>query len=123
MGSCLMKATWCNMNLLSWIMKKIAGYERNKNKKGLKTAITFFHVLIPLLNALPSADALKTYVSWSTNQFCPVSPSRKVHMDQALELAKIEILPNLKPQKAYEKRLSTIMAKENLGFLDLGLVV
>lgn len=46
-------------NLLSWITKKIAGYERNANKKGLKKAIAFFRVLIPLLNALPSGDALK----------------------------------------------------------------
>jgi cohesin complex subunit SA-1/2 len=49
----------------------------------------------------------------------PPSLSRKAHMDQALELAKVEILPNLKlwePQRAYEKRLSTIMAKENRRF-------
>lgn len=49
-------------NLLSWIAKKIAGYEKNKNKKGLKTAIVFFRVLVPLLNSLPSVDALKVYV-------------------------------------------------------------
>lgn len=51
-------------SLLSWITKKIAGYEKNKNKKGLKTAVAFFRVLLPLLNALPSADALKMYVFW-----------------------------------------------------------
>lgn len=54
-------------NLLSWITKKITGYEKNNNKKGLKTAILFFRVLVPLLNALVGADALKMYLSiiWS----------------------------------------------------------
>jgi len=46
-------------NLLSWIIKRIAGYQKNNNKKGLKSAITFFRALIPLLNAVPSAEALK----------------------------------------------------------------
>ena len=42
-------------------------------------------------------------------------------MDQIFEIAKIAVLPNLKlwePQKAYEKRLGAIMAKENREFLE-----
>jgi len=37
-------------------------------------------------------------------------------MDQALEEAKVEISPTTKvwePQRSYEKRLTTIMAKDN----------
>jgi cohesin complex subunit SA-1/2 len=105
-------------NLITWITKKIAGYEKNKNKKGLKTAIAFFRVLIPLLNALPSPDALKVYVLCGLASFFSIDVSfpRKAHMDQTFEVVKVEILPNMKlwePQRAYEKRLSAIMAKEN----------
>jgi cohesin complex subunit SA-1/2 len=46
-------------NLLSWIAKRIATYENNKNKKSLKSAIGFFRVLMPLLGAIQSRDALK----------------------------------------------------------------
>ncbi|KAF8902622.1 hypothetical protein CPB84DRAFT_1961568 [Gymnopilus junonius] len=87
-------------NLLSWVIKRIAAYENNKNKKSLKSAITFFRVLIPLLGPIQSRDALKL----------------KAHMDQAFAEAKVEIAPSSKqwePQRAYEKRLSTIMSKDN----------
>jgi cohesin complex subunit SA-1/2 len=46
-------------NLISWIGKRIATYENNKNKKSLKTAIGFFRVLMPLLGAVQNRDALK----------------------------------------------------------------
>ena len=46
-------------NLLSWIGKRIATYENNKNKKSLRAAIGFFRVLMPLLGAVQSRDALK----------------------------------------------------------------
>ena len=54
------------MNLLSWIAKRIAVYENNKNKKSLKQAIGFFKVLVPLLGAIQSRDALKM---WDTQHF------------------------------------------------------
>lgn len=46
-------------NLLTWIGKRLATYESNKNKKSRKTAILFFRVLIPMLTTLDSRDALK----------------------------------------------------------------
>jgi len=46
-------------NLLSWVAKRIAAYENNKNKKSLRQAIAFFKVLVPLLGAIQSRDALK----------------------------------------------------------------
>lgn len=45
--------------LLSWIVKRIAVYESNKNKKSLKSAISFFRVLTPLLGTIQSREALK----------------------------------------------------------------
>ncbi|KAF7343491.1 Cohesin subunit psc3 [Mycena venus] len=62
-------------NALSWIAKRIAGYEANGNKKSLRVAITFFRVLIPLLAVIQSRDAMKI----------------KAHMDQVLAQAKVEV--------------------------------
>ncbi|KAF9559794.1 hypothetical protein CPC08DRAFT_666116 [Agrocybe pediades] len=87
-------------HLISWIGKRIMGYEANKNKKSLRLAIAFFKVLLPLLSTLHSRDALKI----------------KAHMDQVFAEAKIEIPPSSKiwePQRAYEKRLNAIMSKDN----------
>lgn len=89
-------------NLLTWIVKRIGTYEAAKNKKARKTAISFFRVLQPLLAAVDSRDALKI----------------KAHMDQVLAQAKIEVPPSSKiwePQRAYEKKLSSIMAKDKGG--------
>ncbi|KAG1740516.1 uncharacterized protein EDB91DRAFT_353827 [Suillus paluster] len=89
-------------NLLTWIVKRIGTYEAAKNKKSRKTAILFFRVLQPLLIAVDSRDALKI----------------KAHMDQVLAQAKIEVPPSSKiwePQRAYEKKLSSIMAKDKGG--------
>jgi len=85
--------------LLTWIGKRLATYENNKNKKSRKTAILFFRVLIPMLANLDSRDALKI----------------KAHMDQVLAQAKIEVLAASKqwePQRAYEKKLGTLMTKD-----------
>lgn len=49
--------------LLSWIAKRIAGYESNGNKKSLRIAITFFRALIPLLSGIQSRDAMKMWVA------------------------------------------------------------
>lgn len=45
--------------LLTWIGKRLAAYENNKNKKGRKTAVLFFKVLQPLLAPVDNRDALK----------------------------------------------------------------
>ncbi|KAG5641552.1 hypothetical protein DXG03_004787 [Asterophora parasitica] len=85
--------------LLSWIAKRLAIYESNKNKITLRSAILFFKVLMPLLGAIPSRDALKI----------------KAHMDQVLAQAKVDVSPTSKawePKRAYEKRLTTAMLKE-----------
>ncbi|KAJ7757031.1 hypothetical protein B0H16DRAFT_1371104 [Mycena metata] len=83
---------------LSWIAKRIAGYEANGNKKSLRTAITFFRVLVPLLAVIQTRDAMKI----------------KAHMDQVLAQAKVEISASKvwEPQRAYEKRLAAIMSKD-----------
>ncbi|KAJ3515607.1 hypothetical protein NLJ89_g1655 [Agrocybe chaxingu] len=81
--------------------KRIATYEKNKNKRGLKSAIALFRVLIPLLSAVPSRDALKI----------------KAHMGQVLEEAQVEVSATSKvwePYRAYEKRLGAIMSKDNV---------
>lgn len=85
--------------LLNWIGKKLAAYENNKNKKGLKMAVMFFKVMVPLFSIIQSRDALRI----------------KAHMDQILAQAKVEVSSSSKawePQRAYEKRLSAIMSKE-----------
>lgn len=48
---------------LSWIAKRIAGYENTGNKKSLRIAVTFFKALIPLLSGIQSRDAMKMWVS------------------------------------------------------------
>ncbi|KAG6838364.1 hypothetical protein C0991_012293, partial [Blastosporella zonata] len=45
--------------LVSWIVKRIAIYESNKNKKSIKLAVLFFKALVPLLGVISSRDALK----------------------------------------------------------------
>lgn len=45
--------------LLSWIGKRLAAYEHNKNKKSRKIAILFFRVLAPMLSMIDSREALK----------------------------------------------------------------
>ncbi|KAJ7164977.1 hypothetical protein C8R46DRAFT_1097762 [Mycena filopes] len=86
---------------LSWIAKRIAGYEANGNKKSLRTAITFFRALIPLLAVIQNRDAMKI----------------KAHMDQVLAQAKVEVSTSKmwEPQRAYEKRLTTIMSKDKVA--------
>ncbi|KAJ7057080.1 hypothetical protein C8F01DRAFT_992238, partial [Mycena amicta] len=88
--------------LLTWIAKKIAHYESNKNKKSLRSTVTFFKALTPLLVGVQSRDAMKI----------------KAHMDQALAQAKVDVSATSKvwdPQRAYEKRLAAITSKDNKG--------
>ncbi|KAF7978768.1 hypothetical protein HWV62_44804 [Athelia sp. TMB] len=87
--------------LLTWIGKRLAAYEKNKNKRARKTAILFFRALTPLLATLNSREALKI----------------KAHMDQVLASAKVEALATSKqwePQRAYEKKLGNAMAKDKV---------
>jgi cohesin complex subunit SA-1/2 len=104
--------------LLSWITKRIALHESNKNKKSRNTAILFFKSLHPLLTTMDSRDALKMYVKFPVPLYTALITShggfRKAHLDQILAQSKIEVSATSKiwePQRAYEKRLSTAMAK------------
>jgi cohesin complex subunit SA-1/2 len=45
--------------LLTWIGKRLAVYEANKDKKAIKKAVQFFKVLVPLLVGVDNRDALK----------------------------------------------------------------
>ncbi|KIJ16482.1 hypothetical protein PAXINDRAFT_113645 [Paxillus involutus ATCC 200175] len=85
-------------DLLKETIKNISACEKSKNKKRLHTAVLFFKVLVPLLSAVESRDALAI----------------KAHMDQLITDAKIEIKPTAKtwePQRAYEKKLVAVMHK------------
>lgn len=62
-------------NLLTWIGKRLATYENNKNKKSRKIAITFFRVLIPMLATLDSRDALKMSVFFGDHDLFRLSDS------------------------------------------------
>ncbi|TDL19464.1 hypothetical protein BD410DRAFT_773910 [Rickenella mellea] len=86
-------------NSTTWITKVIAGYETNGNKKGRTKAVLFFRVLLQLLVAIQSRDALKI----------------KAHLDQNIAQNKIEVSATSKswePYRAYEKRLTTAGSKE-----------
>ncbi|KAA1471951.1 hypothetical protein DENSPDRAFT_148019 [Dentipellis sp. KUC8613] len=85
-------------SLLTWIGKRIASYEANKNRKSRNASILFFKVLQPLLAPIDNRDALRI----------------KAHLDQILAQTKVEMSATSaiwEPQRAYEKRLATAMAK------------
>ncbi|KAF8624731.1 hypothetical protein AX17_007062 [Amanita inopinata Kibby_2008] len=85
--------------LLGYVIKRLTAYEKNKNKKLFKTAMSFFRVMVPLLSKVKSKDALEI----------------KTYMNQALAQAKLEPSPTAKvweAQGAYEKRLSSAMSKD-----------
>ncbi len=46
-------------NLLGWVVKRLATYQNDKNKKRLRKCLLFFRVLVPLLSAIQNRDALK----------------------------------------------------------------
>ncbi|KAF7329868.1 SCD domain-containing protein [Mycena kentingensis (nom. inval.)] len=88
--------------LLSWLAKRIAGYEKSKNNKSLGMATSFFKALGTLLVGVTSRDAMKI----------------KAHLDQTLAQAKIDSSSTSKiwdPLRAYEKRLSNISSKDKTG--------
>jgi cohesin complex subunit SA-1/2 len=45
--------------LISWVLKRIAAYDKNNNKAKRATALAFFRALIQLLATIQSRDALK----------------------------------------------------------------
>lgn len=47
------------LNLLTWIGKRLATYQNNGNKESMKIGVVFFRVLIPLLASIQSRDALR----------------------------------------------------------------
>ncbi|KAF8607344.1 hypothetical protein BDV93DRAFT_488383 [Ceratobasidium sp. AG-I] len=84
---------------VSWIVKKIAGYETMGNKNARNRAVAFFKSLVPLLGTVESTDAIRI----------------KNHLDLTLNNAKIETPASSKvwePLRAYDKRLITAMAKD-----------
>ncbi|KAG8699732.1 hypothetical protein FRC08_005131 [Ceratobasidium sp. 394] len=84
---------------ISWIVKKIAGFEAMGNKSARNRAVAFFKSLVWLLGTVESADAIRI----------------KNHLDVSLQDAKIETPASSKvwePLRAYDKRLITAMAKD-----------
>ena len=57
--------------LISWIVRRIAGYETAKNKKERAKAISFFKALYHLLTAIDSRDASEMCESQSLCSFGP----------------------------------------------------
>ncbi|KAJ3862613.1 hypothetical protein EV359DRAFT_44818 [Lentinula novae-zelandiae] len=84
-------------SLLTWIIKQI-GARPSSNSKDLKSLLSFFQGLVPLVSAVQNRDALRI----------------KAHLDQAWVQAKVE--PGAtriwEPLRAYEKRLGTAMGKD-----------
>jgi cohesin complex subunit SA-1/2 len=102
-------------NLLTWVSKRLAAYENNKNKSSFKAAVAFLRVLVPLLATLGSRDALKMCVV-VLDHLMAISDLffSKAHLEQVLAEANVEVSTSKlwDPYRAYEKRLSTIMAKD-----------
>ncbi|QRV98964.1 cohesin protein [Ceratobasidium sp. AG-Ba] len=92
---------------ISWIVKKISGFEAMGNKSARNRAVAFFRSLVWLLGTVESADAIRI----------------KNHLDVSLQDAKIETPASSKvwePLRAYDKRLITAMAKDK-GTLNYSL--
>jgi cohesin complex subunit SA-1/2 len=49
--------------LVSYLIQRLTAYEKNKNKKSFKTAMSFFRALVPLLLAVQSRNALEMYAA------------------------------------------------------------
>lgn len=84
---------------ISWIVKKISGYQTMGNKSARNRAVAFFKSLVWLLGTVESTDAIRI----------------KNHLDVTLNDAKIETPASSKtwePLRAYDKRLITAMAKD-----------
>ncbi|CAE6479177.1 unnamed protein product [Rhizoctonia solani] len=84
---------------ISWIVKKISGYQTMGNKHARNRSVAFFKSLVHLLGTVESADAIRI----------------KNHLDVTLSDAQVETPASSKiwePLRAYDKRLITAMAKD-----------
>ncbi|CAE6491000.1 unnamed protein product [Rhizoctonia solani] len=84
---------------ISWIIKKISGYQTMGNKNARNRSVAFFKSLVYLLGTVESADAIRI----------------KNHVDVTLSDAQVETPASSKvwePLRAYDKRLITAMAKD-----------
>ncbi|CAE6431345.1 unnamed protein product [Rhizoctonia solani] len=84
---------------ISWIVKKISGYQTMGNKNARNRSVAFFKSLVWLLGTVESADAIRI----------------KNHLDVTLSDAQVETPASSKvwePLRAYDKRLITAMAKD-----------
>ncbi|CAE6429916.1 unnamed protein product [Rhizoctonia solani] len=84
---------------ISWIVKKISGYQTMGNKNARNRSVAFFKSLVWLLGTVESADAIRI----------------KNHLDVTLSDAHVETPASSKvwePLRGYDKRLITAMAKD-----------
>ncbi|CAE6434925.1 unnamed protein product, partial [Rhizoctonia solani] len=84
---------------ISWIIKKISGYQTMGNRNARNRSVAFFKSLVCLLGTVESADAIRI----------------KNHLDVTLGDAQVETPASSKvwePLRAYDKRLITAMAKD-----------
>ncbi|KAG8960843.1 hypothetical protein FRC05_006541, partial [Tulasnella sp. 425] len=88
-----------HQELIAWVTKRIAQYEKSGNKKLRNAAIEFFHSLTQLLVSADSGDAAQI----------------QEHLKQSLASSNLEPSATARfwePLRSYEKRLSTIAAKD-----------
>ncbi|KAG8914902.1 hypothetical protein FRC00_009816 [Tulasnella sp. 408] len=88
-----------HQELVAWITKRIAQYEKSGNKKLRNAAIEFFHSLTQLLISADSADASQI----------------QEHLKKSLDTSNLEPSATARfwePLRSYEKRLSTIATKD-----------
>ncbi|KAF8752143.1 STAG domain [Rhizoctonia solani] len=88
-----------HITCISWIVKKISGYQTMGNKNARNRSVAFFKSLVWLLSTVESSDAIRI----------------KNHLDVTLTDANVETPASSKvwePLRAYDKRLITAMAKD-----------
>ncbi|KAG9003732.1 hypothetical protein FRB90_011132 [Tulasnella sp. 427] len=88
-----------HQELIAWIAKKIAQYEKSGNKKLRNSAIEFFHSLTQLLISADSGDAAQI----------------QEHLKETMSSLGLEPSQTARfwePLRSYEKRLTTIATKD-----------
>lgn len=107
-----------HVNAISFICKKLAGYEAAKNKKGRDKCLMFFKALSMMLASVDSRDSLKMCVHLlcltlksTCADFC--DGCRKAHLDQVMAQSKLTPVTsnNWDPYHAYVRRLTTAKDK------------
>ncbi|KAF9029519.1 hypothetical protein BDZ89DRAFT_1065307 [Hymenopellis radicata] len=86
--------------LLSWLGKRLASYNADKNKNALKRTLSCFRPLTQMLAVVQDREALKI----------------KAHVDQVLAQGKVEVATTVvwEPLRAYERKLMS-KDKEHKG--------